>query len=128
MNDMDKKIDILFGNIREGLDRRLKKHGPQFFRRHETWGILDEEFREYKDAVTENSNLQTDKELMDIIVAAIWGSISLHEMEAEQKGKDSRNINDSVQHVHDYIILHTTSADPLRRHWNKICEKLFRRG
>lgn len=65
-------VDVTLGNIKRKLEERLNQKGRrQFINLHEAWGILDEEVREFKDAVHSKDTEQATQELLDIAVACV---------------------------------------------------------
>ncbi len=76
--------DLTLLEVRRELDRRLLEKGDKASASlHESWGTIDEEFREFKDAVQANDTLSAKGELLDIVVAAVWALASL-EADAER--------------------------------------------
>ena len=60
------------------LDRRIAEKGNHASASlHESWGVIAEEFDEFKVAVQENDTLSARSELLDIAVAAVWALASL---------------------------------------------------
>jgi len=71
-------IDLAKLDFSAELDRRIAEKGPgAFVSIHEIQGILQEEFDEVKAAVHQNNADQVYKELMDIMVACMWGAASI---------------------------------------------------
>lgn len=65
-------------DVRSELLRRIGEKGDGAFASpHETWGAVDEEVVEFKEAVQENDELAARSELLDIIVASVWGVASM---------------------------------------------------
>jgi hypothetical protein len=77
----DAQLDDAMRLVMTDLNRRCVKHGLCTFAScHEIDGVLDEEMREWKDAVQiDGSHSQANKvaELSDIAVAAIFGIASI---------------------------------------------------
>src|SRR5262245_9223456 len=62
--------------LREGLQRRLSKHGPKRYTSvHHTLGIVTEEYYEAIVAAQANDEDAFRRELLDIGVAALWGAL-----------------------------------------------------
>lgn len=77
-------IDRFLGDIKRRIHERLDEKGDGIWvSSHEIMGVLEEEVREFKDAVHGNGNglytkrVEMTEELKDIAVAAVWGIISL---------------------------------------------------
>lgn len=63
--------------INNGLQTRLFRHGQYaHFSKHESHGIIVEECREMEDAVRSKNHQEYWDEVMDVIVAGIWGIAS----------------------------------------------------
>lgn len=63
--------------VRKQLEERIHEKGRGIFiSPHEALGIITEEFHEYLDAVHNDSPISRERELMDIIVPAIFEIIS----------------------------------------------------
>jgi hypothetical protein len=70
--------DVLH-SVRSELVRRIAEKGDGAFASpHEAWGAVDEEVTEFKSAVQENDDLAARAELLDTIVACIWGVASMN--------------------------------------------------
>jgi len=63
--------------VQEGLDVRFKRHGQfSHFSKHESHGIIVEECREMEDAVRSKNHQEYWDEVLDVVVACIWGIAS----------------------------------------------------
>jgi hypothetical protein len=72
------KVENVIREIRDRFGERLDEkglHGCASI--HEILGVMVEEHEELKDAVGINSHGDVRKELLDIIVGALWGIVSL---------------------------------------------------
>ena len=91
-------IDEILGEVAVHLKEKIKEKGDgAFVSSHEADGVIDEEVREFKDALRSNDLIDIRKELWDIIISAIWGIISQHTWLEGQGGCSSyeeRTIND----------------------------------
>lgn len=58
--------------IHQIIERLAEKGRGSFASIHEVWGVVDEEMREFKDAVRENDLPAAERELRDIAVGAIF--------------------------------------------------------
>lgn len=75
------QLDVLDIELRE----RVRKHGDlSFIGPHEIWGACGEEWEEVKAAVHANDLDQLYKELVDLAVAALWGMVSLAEVDSDR--------------------------------------------
>jgi hypothetical protein len=64
--------------VRDELKRQLATKGKgTFASTHEIWGALDEEVREFKNAVHDEAPASTISELSQVAVAAIFGIASI---------------------------------------------------
>lgn len=80
------RTQLTLKQTQEGIDRftealikQLKDKGKGTFASiHEISGSVDEEVREFKDAVHDNDHSEIQKELLDIAVAAVWGNICVY--------------------------------------------------
>ena len=71
-------VEEVLATLRDALYRRLASKGMSAYASsHEIDGVLDEEVREFKDAVHENYRSQQFRELMDIAVTCVFGGASL---------------------------------------------------
>lgn len=65
--------------IEEKIEMRLlQKHRGSYIGKHETYGILAEEFKELLDALQANDNIEFYAELIDIAVDSILGMASMY--------------------------------------------------
>lgn len=62
-------IDSALALVRAELIRAAAKHAPMHSL-HEAWGVIDEEFREFKDAVHDNNTLNAKTEAIQIAAMA----------------------------------------------------------
>jgi tRNA(Ile2) C34 agmatinyltransferase TiaS len=70
------------------LERRIDEKGSHASASlHESWGVVAEEFDEFKAAVQANDTLGARSELLDIAVATVWALASL-ETEVEKPCKE----------------------------------------
>jgi hypothetical protein len=75
--ELEQFIKYLYDKIKE-------KGDMSFISTHEIDGVIDEEFREWKDEVRLNNGEHTKlQELSDIMVAAFWGIISIRQAGVE---------------------------------------------
>ena len=82
---MNERIPVMAADVEEAntdlihaLQRRLKEKGDGcFIGPHEIWGVMDEEVREYKDAVKSNDEANQYEELLDIGVSILFGLSSM---------------------------------------------------
>ncbi len=59
------------------LEKRIEQKGSgSFVSSHEILGVVAEEYDELKDAVRSNNKEEVQKELMDVIIGALWGLVS----------------------------------------------------
>ena len=73
-----KVIDICFEEAKAEMARRLEQKGyGGFASTHEITGVLEEESREYKDALHDNDIEQFEKELFDLVIGALFGIASI---------------------------------------------------
>lgn len=60
--------------VQERLDIRIKRHGQfSHFSKHESHGIIVEECREMEDAIRSKNHQEYWDEVLDVVVACIWG-------------------------------------------------------
>ena len=72
------QIDKTVKKILEKLKYTLHKKGPlALVSRHEILGVLEEEIHELKSTCSENLLENFEHELMDVVIAAIFGLICL---------------------------------------------------
>jgi hypothetical protein len=65
-------------DVLKKIETRLYAKGSGLFvDKHQIWGIIDEEMREFKDEIHLNNVQKARVELIDIAVAAIWGIASI---------------------------------------------------
>lgn len=65
---------------------RLKQKGPGLFiDRHQIYGVIAEEVNELLDAIHNNDLENMEEELIDVVVAALWGLASLVELTKDTK-------------------------------------------
>lgn len=68
------------------LGRKIEKHGRgAYISNHETLGIVAEEYHELVEAVRQNDPVDVANELMDIVVAGLFGVASMMEKEERLK-------------------------------------------
>jgi len=73
-----KRLTEIHTKLLRTLHERLREKGTALFNGpHEIMGILEEEVREYKDAVHMNNNSDQMKEMYDIGVTVLWGITSM---------------------------------------------------
>lgn len=65
-------LDAIDSVARKTSERLAEKGRGSFASVHEVWGAVDEEMREFKDAVRENDLSAVERELRDIAVGAIF--------------------------------------------------------
>ena len=71
----DEQIEIAFTALRTSLENAMEEKGRgSYVSWHELRGILDEEVEEFHDAVRDEDKRR--EELLDILVASIWGLAS----------------------------------------------------
>jgi len=77
----EKAIDGVIYELRQTIKMRLEEKGyGSFASKHEILGILEEEMKEYVDAVHENvPTSYLSHELMDIAVACVFGCACIEE-------------------------------------------------
>lgn len=75
--------------FKRALLKRIRKHGKgAYFSRHETYGIIAEEFNlELLKAMQENNHINFEEELLDVAVAAIFGLASHRVIYDRKTGK-----------------------------------------
>lgn len=73
----DEQVAKAMQIVQEGLDIRFKRHGQfSHFSKHESHGIIVEECREMEDAVRSKNHQEYWDEVLDVVVACIWGIAS----------------------------------------------------
>jgi NTP pyrophosphatase (non-canonical NTP hydrolase) len=71
-------IDSYMDYFKRILEYRIQQKGTGGFTSpHEILGVVKEEFDEMAKAVHDNNDEELKKELMDVMVAAMWGYISI---------------------------------------------------
>ena len=80
------ETDTLLNKIKINLQKRLEKHGPRPYNsRHETLGIITEEYTELCNAIcNDESHEEFSEELMDVAVACIFGIYSLEQKDTNE--------------------------------------------
>jgi hypothetical protein len=64
--------------VTQGIGKKIEKHGRgAWVSRHETFGILDEEYEEVKDELRSNDLNKFAEELVDVAVVCIFGIASM---------------------------------------------------
>lgn len=73
------EIQSALSRLEQSIKRRIQKHGTApHHSAHETLGIIMEELYEVMKCIHENQDpIITAKELRDVVVAGLWGMISL---------------------------------------------------
>ena len=79
----DEKILETLQRVKEALYTKIAEKGRgAFVTMHEITGVIDEEFNiEFKAEVHKRNGLTAKEELLDIVVAALWGYISMDTVE-----------------------------------------------
>ncbi len=73
-----KQISKSLDDFRNHLNSILSKKGAEsFVSRHETLGIISEEFHELLEAVRSGTSEELKGELLDTAIACLWGVVSL---------------------------------------------------
>ena len=71
-------IDAYMDYFKKMLEYRIQQKGNGgFVSPHEILGVVKEEFDEVSKAVHDNNSIELKNELVDVMVAAMWGYISL---------------------------------------------------
>lgn len=80
------EISNAFELLRQGLNKRIQKHGNgKFASRAEALGILCEEYAETIEAMRRNVKQEFVDEMMDVAVTALWAIISLANTKSDLK-------------------------------------------
>ena len=75
----NKEIDKILEKIADTIDTRITRKGKsKWVGPHEILGNMTEEYDELLDAVHANDKNGVKEELMDILIVALWGLISLN--------------------------------------------------
>jgi len=75
-------IKQTFREIISWLAYRINQKGDGvFYSHHEALGVVAEEYDELKDAIRSNDVSKIKSELIDLVVAALWGVVSINNQE-----------------------------------------------